>query len=298
MLGSKQRPMDKLHVSIREYYTYRLQMRPSDPSLILHVGRLLQQYVTDQYIKIETQRLDFYRSEQAQQQTRQETMQGVLDAFGQSEDDSLRMIGQPKVLPPTFIGGPRDMQQRYMDAMALVQQYGKPDFFITMICNPQWVEIQSLLLPFELSTDRPDLVARVFRMKLEELKYDILKEDLLGKVQAYSYVVEFQKRGLPHVHLLLIMFPQYKLSNPSRYDKFISAELPNKEDNPCSSSFVSICYMALVVPLIQITYVCLMENVKIITHENLLKKQLIRLTDFLNIATETMEMLFSCVAGL
>uniref|UniRef100_A0A0A8YWB1 Uncharacterized protein n=1 Tax=Arundo donax TaxID=35708 RepID=A0A0A8YWB1_ARUDO len=31
------------------------------------------------------------------------------------------MTGKRIVLPPLFIGGPRDMRRRYMDAIALVQ---------------------------------------------------------------------------------------------------------------------------------------------------------------------------------
>ncbi|KAK1694682.1 hypothetical protein QYE76_011379 [Lolium multiflorum] len=87
-----------------------------------------------------------------------------------------------------------------MDAMALVRKYGKPDIFLTMTCNPNWDEINRELYPGQTPQDRPDLVVRVFRAKLEELQ-----KDILGKVKAHVYVVEFQKRGLPHAHFLLIM---------------------------------------------------------------------------------------------
>jgi hypothetical protein len=92
-----------------------------------------------------------------------------------------------------------------MDAMALVRKYGKPDIFLTMTCNPNWDEINRELYPGQTPQDRPDLVVRVFRAKLEELKDKLLQKDTLGKVKAYVYVVEFQKRGLPHAHFLLIM---------------------------------------------------------------------------------------------
>lgn len=39
-------------------------------------------------------------------------------------------------IPSFFIGGPRDMRIRYVNAMTLVQQFGKPDLFLTMMCNP------------------------------------------------------------------------------------------------------------------------------------------------------------------
>jgi hypothetical protein len=61
------------------------------------------------------------------------------------------------------------------------------------------------LLPGQTPQDRSDLVVRVFHAKLQELKHRLTKHDILGKVRAYVYVVEFQKRALPHAHFLLIM---------------------------------------------------------------------------------------------
>ena len=55
------------------------------------------------------------------------------------------------------------MYAKYHDAMAIVQRLGKPDFFITMTCNPKWPEIQEALRFGELPSHRPDLIARVFK---------------------------------------------------------------------------------------------------------------------------------------
>ncbi|XP_020242960.1 uncharacterized protein LOC109821181 [Asparagus officinalis] len=54
------------HVSCREYYCYKLQIRESEPSVILLTGRLLQQFVVDMYIKLETTRLDYFRNKQSE----------------------------------------------------------------------------------------------------------------------------------------------------------------------------------------------------------------------------------------
>jgi hypothetical protein len=51
--------------------------------------------------------------------------------------------------------------------MAVVARLGKPDLFITFTCNPQWPDITSELEPGQTATDRPDLVARVFRLKVK-----------------------------------------------------------------------------------------------------------------------------------
>jgi hypothetical protein len=90
------------------------------------------------------------------------------------------------------------MRRQYMDAMALVQKFGKPDIFPTMTCNPNWDEIRMELLHGQTPQNRPDLVVRVFHAKLQELKYRLTKQDILGKVWAYVFVMEFQKWGLPH----------------------------------------------------------------------------------------------------
>ncbi|XP_076953571.1 uncharacterized protein LOC143627683 [Bidens hawaiensis] len=77
-----------------------------------------------------------------------------------------------------------------------------------------------------------DLVSRVFCAKQEDLKEQLLKKHLLEKVKAYVYVIEFQKRGLPHAHILLIMYPQYKINNPDHYDKVVCAEIPDVRKHP------------------------------------------------------------------
>ena len=83
------------------------------------------------------------------------------------------------------------MRHRYLDAMALVRRFGKPDIFLTMTCNPKWDEITHELYPRQAPQDRPDLIDLVFRAKLEELKHMLIKKDILGKVRAHMYVMEF-----------------------------------------------------------------------------------------------------------
>ncbi|XP_019230428.1 PREDICTED: uncharacterized protein LOC109211349 isoform X1 [Nicotiana attenuata] len=213
-------------VSCREYYCYKLQIRENDKNEVLHCGRLFQQFIVDKFIKLETQRLYFYFFNQ--DLFRIDMLQGIIDFLRLGETEASR-IGKKTFLPVTFIGGPRDMRRRYMDAIALVQRFGKPDLFITMTCNPSWPEIKQHLLSTDETQNRPDLVSRVFRAKVEELKADILKRNFFGKVAAFMYTIEFQKRGLPHAHFLIILSDEYKLLTPESYDKFVCAELPNAD---------------------------------------------------------------------
>jgi hypothetical protein len=176
-------------VTMKEYYCYKLHTRPNIFNPILYGGRLLQQFVVDAYIKIETSRLDYMFHHQ--KQLRADLYQGLLDSIQAGEQDG-NAVGKRTILASSFIGGPRDMLRRYLDAMALVRKYGKPDIFLTMTCNPNWEEITRELEHGQTPQDRPDIVVRVFRAKLQEMKKQLFEKNILGTVTAYTYVVEFQ----------------------------------------------------------------------------------------------------------
>ena len=110
--------------------------------------------------------------------------------------------------------------------MAICREYHKPDFFITMTCNPKWTEITNELRTGESVGDRPDLVARVFKLKKDELIRDIRSGKVFGKVPAMLWVIEFQKRGLPHTHILVILSNEDRISSSAEIDNVIWAQLP------------------------------------------------------------------------
>lgn len=49
---------------------------------------------------------------------------------------------------------------------------------------------------------------------------------------AVVYTIEFQKRGLPHAHILLWIDRQDRNMSVNDIDEVISAEIPDKELNP------------------------------------------------------------------
>ena len=69
-------------------------------------------------------------------------------------------------------------------------------------------------------------------MKANELIKDLEYGGILGKVIAILVVTEWQKRGLPHIHLLLFVHPDDKPRTPEAIDKVVSAEIPNEITNP------------------------------------------------------------------
>jgi len=200
--------------------------------------------------------LDFLRFNQ--DKIRSELYRGIVDAAVHGTD--LSAIGNLSILPSTFKGGPREMWQLYQDAMAIVRYCGKPDLFITMTCNPLWPEILAELLPGQTAQDRPDLVVRVFKLKLNALLHDLTKKMVLGRAVAFVYVIEFQKRGLPHAHILLILQPADKPHTPADIDGIICAEIPNQTNHPELYDTVVSCMLHGPCGIAKPTSPCMKDN--------------------------------------
>ena len=215
-------------VSPIQFYSHILMHRSGRSNYILKAQKLFQEYCCMAYAKEESQRLRYIRSNQ--QDLRADLYHNVCDAItaADSSETELR-LGKRVILLPSFTGGPRDIHRRYQDAMAAVRVFGKPDLFITFTCNPNWTEIVTSLLPGQTPSDRPDIVLRVFKLKVEHLIQDLSKKEIFGRIVSYMYTVEIQKRGLPHVHLLLILHPSSQLRDAEKVDMAVCAEIPSPE---------------------------------------------------------------------
>ncbi|CAN6904459.1 unnamed protein product, partial [Brassica oleracea] len=190
-----------------------LYMSLQYPLLFPHGGRLLHQYVVDVYTAIEEDRLRWARNNQ--DVLRAELYSNVLDAVSKGDTDA-KIIGQRFILPPSFTGRPRYLVEKYHDAMAICREYGNPDLFITMTANPNWKEIKEHLEIYggDSPNDRPDIECPLPR-------------------------IEFQKRGLPHAHILLWFGNSSRTPSSKEVDEIISAELPNKEEDPEAYNLVT-----------------------------------------------------------
>ena len=124
------------------------------------------------------------------------------------------------------------MKQLYHDAMAICRHYGRADFFVTFMCNPKWDEITSNIPTRSSPTNHPDIVSRIFNLKLKALIDDLLNKYVLGKTVANVYIIEFQKQGLPHAHILLIMDHDDKIRDVKCIDNIICAEIPDHNIDP------------------------------------------------------------------
>ena len=141
------------------------------------------------------------------------------------------------IIPSTVIGSARDMQKKYQNALAILRAFQrKPDIFLTVTANADWPDITMAIDKLgrnPSNKERDDIIARVFKAKLTDIMDDILNKHVLGVMVAHVYVIEFQKRGLPHAHCLLILHPDCKLDKkPELYDQIITAQIPDPERYP------------------------------------------------------------------
>ena len=222
------RPRDR--ITAPRFYAHRLHWRRGaryeGGRCVLMGGRLLQEYVCHAYARCELNRLNFFRHNQ--HNLRRDTYNNLRAEvnLAREEGRAVEQCGQPVTLPASFVGSPKDMHNRYMDALAVVRELGKPSLFITMTCNPKWSEIVESLPYGSKAEDHPEIVARVFHIKLQELMEDLTKRHVLGVTVAHMMVVEFQFRGLPHAHILLVMQNSDRISSADGVDNISVAELP------------------------------------------------------------------------
>ena len=255
-------------VSPMKFYSQFLFERSNDFNIIIHCGRLFQQYLCEMFVKVESERLSWQRQNQSKLRASDYThlcelladagthKNEVNEWTGKRGDHNSMNIGRLVVLPSTHIGGDRYMRQKMHDIIAISNSVGHPDIFITMTCNPHWPEIQEALLTGRRADERPDLCDRVFRMKLKLLLKHLKEDEPFGRISAFVSVIEFQKRGLVHAHIIIFLdeAAKFSLQDPSNIDKLISAEIPSTQashlrelvlkhmiHNPCSADPAARC---------------------------------------------------------
>ncbi|EUC66049.1 helitron helicase-like amino-terminal domain protein, partial [Rhizoctonia solani AG-3 Rhs1AP] len=253
--GANQR-QSRRSVSEREYYAFYLFSREEQDAQVIYPGpdgvfstlfrggRLFHQYLVDIWAVIDQSHLLYLRNNQSS--LRVELYSGLCDALLNDNLTRGEQVGRV-ILPASYYGGPRQMAESYQDAMAIARYLGGPQLFITMTANPKWPEIQNALLPEQSPSDRPDLIIRVFELKRRQLMDDI-KKGVFGKCIAHVHTIEFQKRGLPHMHLLVWLERASHILESADVDELISAEIPIAEVKcrpTAIHTVVNPCFMAM-----------------------------------------------------
>ncbi|CAN1256874.1 ATP-dependent DNA helicase PIF1 [Linum perenne] len=185
-------------VTQNEYYNFRLQYRHNEGKTLIRSGKALQHFCIDAFTTIEQNRLLYIRLHQ--QKLHADLYNGLQDALNRGELDS-RNLGRI-IVPSTFTAQWPELVNAFKDVVGT------------------------------RSEDKPMLVARVFRMRLTLLREDLKKKCYFGRNLAGMHTVEFQKRGLPHAHIVIWLASSDKPNTVDKVDKIISAELPDPKCDP------------------------------------------------------------------
>src|SRR5713101_6951206 len=234
------------NISQQCYYAYCAFPRPApQPDAIFYGGKLFQQYLVDAWVSVEESNLHWIRTHQ--KQIRADLYQGLHDAVHAANQDGppvhLGQQGQCIVLPSSHSGSACHMFQLFQDSMAICCYGCKPDLFLTMTANPNWPEVQESLLKYEdgssqTAADHPDVVACVFELKKKALLAEV-KAGLFGEVAGSVHTIEFQKRGLPHMHLLIFLKGPHKIHDAAHVNTLVSAQIPDPDLHPHLHSCVT-----------------------------------------------------------
>jgi len=229
--NNRKRKRSSAPVSINDYLKFHVQRRTGVDSAdcsIHEFARLFEEWFVDCFLQSENHKLKYLQFNQSKfrNESRVKLRQQLHDSFPP------RQIGSPATrLPSSFLRGHRFYRELYSDAMTLPAKFGGIDYFVTFTTNPSWPEItDNTKTPNGMNS--PDLYCRVFHMKMVALLHDVLHNGVLGVVEAYTFAVEFQERGLPHLHALFFVREEDKPRTPADVDKRVVAQLPDANVDP------------------------------------------------------------------
>ena len=214
-------------VTLTDYGRYILMHR-DHPSHMQKCGNLALEFYCDLWAQQEARAAMFHLNPTQQAKYRMGRKCTVDDQLAREGD--LTDVTVPAILPSSFVGSAKWYHMLYLDALALPQRFHCPDLFITFTCNPKWPEVKAALLQGQKWQDHPDIVARVFYLKLKNLMADIVEKEIFGTVQGFVWRIEWQARGLPHAHILIILVDALK--SPRLIDAVVSAEVPDPDLYP------------------------------------------------------------------
>ncbi|KAM0840853.1 hypothetical protein ACQ4PT_059380 [Festuca glaucescens] len=231
----------RVTMTMQDYYCYLCHYRPDQPNPYLCYALLSSQAVVDARACIDENRLWYILKHQ--DDFRSESLEGITDSVD-AGNSSGAAVGKKTILPSSHTGGKRYFMEHFQDGLAICRVYGAPTLFETFTCNPKWPEIAEALLlePGQKPHDSADIIVRVYNMKLEEHLADVKAGLVYGPIHAVLHTVEFQKRGLPHAHILIWLKGdkrEVSAETIDTIDDFICAEIPDPILDPLGYVLVS-----------------------------------------------------------
>jgi hypothetical protein len=179
-------------------------------------GKLTNEYAVDMLTRNLETRLNYIRNNQKR----------VMEEDAELMGETFIPESQNIYLPSSFMGSKRWATEQIADSLTIAAHLGSPTFFVTMTCNADWPEIKARLRPGQDFSDIPSDVVRVFKQKMTLLEQTLRSMfPRAGPLQYLIHSIEFQKRGLPHVHILCKF--ECDCTDTNDIDSVVSAEMPS-----------------------------------------------------------------------
>ena len=219
--GAYMRDQNGKRISCLKYTRMRYfqDRRFNDPLL----GSVVQEWAVNQFVRFEENQLSYQRYQVNESVERVAAVRDIRRAAETGE-----RVGKLKnqKLRSSLSCSPSYFRNRFHDTMGVVSRLGFPNFFITLTCNPNWPEIKDNMHRGQNSDDLTALINRVFKIKLNKVIRAIQKDKIFGVPVYHVFVIEFQKRGLPHAHLIV------KVQRAPNPDDVVRTDIPDKTTHP------------------------------------------------------------------
>ncbi|EFO87587.1 hypothetical protein CRE_05635 [Caenorhabditis remanei] len=234
----------RTHTSISETVYYNIQDRPGIESRYQgKAGSLGQLWVIDTAFRAKEMRMNAiaYNRLEIPRATNKSAMMKTLAKMVKENYRGLLEIGSLVTIPSSVPGSSKYQRELVMSAVTIANRLGPPDLFITYTGNPEWPEIKRATMMKACKwADIPDIIVRVFDVKSEVYFEDVLGKKkkmssmngkvvrevgMFGQVRWHNYSVEFQQRGMPHIHQLVCL--EVSITTAEQVDEIISAEVPD-----------------------------------------------------------------------
>ena len=102
-----------------------------------------------------------------------------------------------------------------LPSKAIVRHFGKPSLFTTFTASPKWTRITDELLPGQVAFDRPDLIARVFNLKVRHFLNDLKTKNIFGRYKGLVRTISTKNEAC-------FTYTSYSFLDPE--DNFTDAE--------------------------------------------------------------------------
>ncbi|SCV68086.1 BQ2448_207 [Microbotryum intermedium] len=220
-------------VSRSQWYAFYLHVRRGTYSIAHRLRHLFCEFVIDGWASAENDRLSYIANHQ--EEMRLTSRAAIEDAMARGIP--AEQLGQSDILASTIASGPRnvsnDSTTRSVWSRATANRICSSPSRAILIGERSCVSSARA----KRRTTCPNIVARVFEAKLQALMDDVYGTrdcaGVFGQVLSHIYVIEYQKRGLAHAHILNTLAADDRPTTKDDVDRIVCAEIPDPDLYPC-----------------------------------------------------------------